>query len=143
MVRQDEVTHISGEEQTYDILLIDVKKIGNRIRLARESIPITQAELAKKIKRSAMTVSHIENGQRSQINPTCIREIADALGKSEAFIYGLSEELIMDTTTAPTPPRKVSPALKTVWSDVVSLPLHQQTNVADILRAMLTFQKAR
>ncbi len=143
MNQQDNVTCIPGDEQASDFLLIDIKKVGDRIRQAREAVAMTQAELAEKIGKSAMTVSHIENGQRSQVNPACIHEIAIILGKSEAFIYGLPEELITDASTVPTPPQKISPALNTVWSDVVSLPIPQQTSVAHILQAMLTFQKAR
>ena len=49
----------------------------------------------------------------------------------------LSEELIMDTTTTPTPPGSIG----TQNCGAIVSYLHQQTNVADILRAMLTFRK--
>ncbi len=57
---------------TYDIIIIynvykymiTAKKIGNKIRLLRENLGLSQAELAKKMNFSRVTITHIEAGKR-------------------------------------------------------------------------------
>lgn len=62
--------------------------IGDRIRTRREELGLTQQELGEKLGyKSRATVNKIELGQRN-LKQSKIKEIADALGTTPAYIMG-------------------------------------------------------
>jgi transcriptional regulator with XRE-family HTH domain len=117
--------------------LIDVYRIGQKIRKAREKAGLTQQQLGKAVGLTWVTISQIENGKRVQLNPKRMREIAKALGKTEAYIYDLHEpDAIVHLSGS-----ESRPILAKVWGEVCSLPLSQQTRIAYIIKEMLSLQR--
>lgn len=69
--------------------------IGKRIKKARESANMTQAELAEKISSLRETVAYYETGQRDIKTGTLIR-LAKTLGVSADYLLGLPVSLSVD-----------------------------------------------
>lgn len=59
--------------------------VGQRIREARERIPLSQRELADRIEMSYAQLSRIEKG-RSMPRPATVRLIAEKLGVSASWL---------------------------------------------------------
>jgi transcriptional regulator with XRE-family HTH domain len=117
--------------------LIDIYRIGQRICEAREKAGLTQQQLGQAVGLTWVTISQIENGKRTQLNPKRMREIAKALGKTEAYIYDFCEP---DATTHLSC-SEASPILAEAWEEVRSLSLTQQTRIAYIIKGMLSLQR--
>lgn len=66
-------------------------EVGSRIRQARETRQLTQAELAEKAGLPAAAISHFETGIRLPGTST-LRKLADALGVSLDFLLGRTAE---------------------------------------------------
>jgi transcriptional regulator with XRE-family HTH domain len=68
--------------------------IYERIRALREELGLTQEELAQKVGyRSRSSINKIEAGQRD-INQSQIKDFADALGVSPAYLMGWTDEKV-------------------------------------------------
>jgi transcriptional regulator with XRE-family HTH domain len=68
-----------------------MKTLGDRIRVAREQLGITQSELARRVKVRPQTVNQWESGAKSPSRDS-ITEIVSATGKSASWLlYGSSE----------------------------------------------------
>lgn len=116
--------------------LIDIYRIGQRICKAREKAGFTQQQLGQAVGLTCVTISQIENGKRTQLNPKRMREIAKALGKTEAYIYGFCKP----NATIHFSRFEVPSVLTEAWEEVRSLPLPQQTQIAHIIKEMLSLQ---
>lgn len=66
---------------------MDLKIIGERIRLARERLGISQEELAMRIGKTQNAVSTYENGTRG-IHISELPVLAEALGVPIAYFFG-------------------------------------------------------
>lgn len=68
-----------------------MKTLGDRIRIAREAIGITQSELARRVRVRPQTVNQWESGAKSP-SRTSITELVAATGKSASWLlYGSHE----------------------------------------------------
>lgn len=69
------------------------KEIGNRVRLLREELRMSQDELATRLGyKSRSSINKIELGQRN-LTQSKIKALADALGVTPAYIMGWTDPL--------------------------------------------------
>ena len=61
--------------------------VGSRIKLIRQSLGMTQSELAKKMSVSKQAISKAESGNED-LSTTRVRKFADALGVTPGYIMG-------------------------------------------------------
>lgn len=89
------------------------KRIGERIRAAREKKGYTQAEVARVLGYTQTAVSKFERGER-EISLVDLRKIANLLGQPMSYFLSLEEEL------------RLSPAIAEVLTDlsVTVLPVY-------------------
>jgi len=137
--KRTKTTHSTfiDDDEAHTPELIDINRVGQRICKAREKAGLTQQQLGQAVGLTWVTISQIENGKRTQLNPDRIREIAKALGQTEAYIYDFRES----NATAQLSGSEVSPVLAEAWEEVCSLSLSQQTRIAHIIKAMLSLQR--
>lgn len=67
-------------------------KVGERIKLRREELGMTQTELAEKVQSTKQSIYKYENGIISNIPSDKIETIANALGVSPAYLMGWESE---------------------------------------------------
>jgi transcriptional regulator with XRE-family HTH domain len=67
----------------------DLSTIGKRLRAIRESLKLTQAELAKKVGLTQSAISHFEEGKRTP-SAQALEKIANGLGMSVDTLLGLA-----------------------------------------------------
>lgn len=73
-------------------LVVILMTIGNRIRVRREELGLSQKELARKLGYVSRTsISNIENDRRA-LRQKSIKAIADALQTTPSYIMGWEEE---------------------------------------------------
>lgn len=73
--------------------MIDEKTIAGRIKFGRNSVKMTQQELADKIGVSLITISRWENPDSGRCpNTLMLNKIADALGISVGYLFGLESD---------------------------------------------------
>lgn len=73
-------------------LVVILMTIGNRIRVRREELGLSQEELAHKLGyKSKVSICEIEKGRR-QLRQKSIKAIADALQTTPSYIMGWEEE---------------------------------------------------
>jgi phage repressor protein C with HTH and peptisase S24 domain len=78
--------------------------IADRVRVAREGLGISQPELAARVGMSQQGIAAIESGASRY--PRKLRELARALGKSEAWLLGEAEDKAVPVEpNTSTPPR--------------------------------------
>lgn len=65
-----------------------ITAVGERVRIARQSLGMTQEALAQQVGVSRITINQIENGRRKQLKPDALRKIAEATKKPEHYFYG-------------------------------------------------------
>ena len=69
-----------------------MKNVGDRIRIRREELGLTQSDLAKKLGyKSKSSITKIETGVHN-LTQSKIKAIADALDTTPAFIMGWNED---------------------------------------------------
>ena len=78
-------------------------KVGERIKLRREDIGMTQTELAEKVQSTKQSIYKYENGIISNIPSDKIEAIANALGVSPAYLMGWEGTLPLAKLMHPTP----------------------------------------
>ena len=69
---------------------MDYMAIGERVRISRKSLGITQEKLAEMIDVSTSFIGHIERGTR-KLSVETLASICKALGVSADFLMGLDE----------------------------------------------------
>ena len=75
------------------------KEIGNRIRIKREKMGMTQEQLASKLGyKSKSSITKIENGTRD-LRQKNIKAIADALDTTPSYLMGWDDEEASNTTS--------------------------------------------
>lgn len=126
---------IDESTQTPHSSLVDIYEIGQRICLAREEAGLTQQQLGQAVGLTWVTISQIENGKRKQLNPQRMQDIAKALGKTEAYIYGfpLPDSLYPSRSDVP-------PVLVEAWEEILSLSTSRQNRIGHIIKDMLSLQ---
>ena len=73
--------------------MIDESTIAGRIRFGRNSVKMTQQELADKIGVSLITISRWENPDSGRCpNTLMLNKIADALGISAGYLFGVESD---------------------------------------------------
>lgn len=73
--------------------MIDEKTIAGRIKFGRNSVKMTQQELADKIGVSLITISRWENPDSGRCpNTLMLNKIADALGISAGYLLGIESD---------------------------------------------------
>ncbi len=127
---------INESTQTPQSNLVDIYEIGQRICLAREKAGLTQQQLGQAVGLTWVTISQIENGKRTQLNPQRMREIAKALGKTEAYIYGLQLP-----NSPPLSHFNIPLVLVEAWEEMLSLSSSQQIRIGHIIKEMLSLQR--
>ena len=66
--------------------MIDMPQVGNRIRIQRKKMKLTQKELARRIKVNPHYISDIENGRRHPSADT-LDDLANALQMSLDYMF--------------------------------------------------------
>ena len=69
--------------------------VGRRIRSKRKSLGLSQEELAERMHVTAALISNYENG-KVDIKSSAMRELADKLGTSVAYLMDGEPEIDMD-----------------------------------------------
>lgn len=73
--------------------MIDESTIAGRIKFGRNSVKMTQQELADKIGVSLITISRWENPDSGRCpNTLMLNKIADALGISAGYLFGVESD---------------------------------------------------
>lgn len=73
--------------------MIDESTIAGRIKIGRNSVKMTQQELADKIGVSLITISRWENPDSGRCpNTLMLNKIADALGISAGYLFGVESD---------------------------------------------------
>lgn len=116
---------------------LDPRQVGERIRLARRGAQLSQTELAKRSGLSRVSISQLENGRRSHVNPSVLRRIAAAL--KEVNLFGAVAEPT-DQTERMGGAKAVSGPLLAIFERLSELPDHQQTKLAQILEGMFDWR---
>lgn len=75
-----------------DALPNDTTISGERIRLLRKGLNLTQAELAEKLGVKDSAVAKYENGRVTNIKRSVIKKMADLFNVSPSYIMGYSED---------------------------------------------------
>lgn len=75
-----------------DALPNDTTISGERIRLLRKQLNLTQAELAEKLGVKDSAVAKYENGRVTNIKRSVIKKMADLFNVSPSYIMGYSED---------------------------------------------------
>lgn len=77
---------------------------SKKIREARRAKGLSQNELAERVGVSRVSISHLENGQRSSIKPEILHRLAEVLEKPETYFY---REAVLSFDIFPEPLREV------------------------------------
>jgi transcriptional regulator with XRE-family HTH domain len=72
--------------------------LASKIRVKREELGLTQAELAKKTGLTQATISRLESGEVRQLKSEAIKSLARALGVSLDFLMGDKSRMDFDET---------------------------------------------
>jgi len=108
--------------------IVDYKKVGERIRGAREERHLTQAELAAKCGCTNNHVSHLETGQ-SKPSLTMLLRLSNALGKDlNYFILDtpyVAPECVIDSEIS-RKLRQCDPATLVAVNQMIDILLEQQ-----------------
>jgi transcriptional regulator with XRE-family HTH domain len=72
--------------------------LATKIRVKREEMELTQAELAKKTGLTQATISRLESGEVRQLKSEAIKSLAKALGVSLDFLVGDNPKMGFDET---------------------------------------------
>lgn len=112
-----------------------IEVVGNRVRQAREAAGLTQKELGTQARMSRITVSRIERGQRKQLKPAALRNIALATQRPEAYFYAVKSptETLEDVIER----SNMSQRLAVLLPRVTELPLVQQERLGGIIEDLL------
>lgn len=119
---------------------IDVKLIGDKIKMARKELELSQSELGDRVDLSRVSISQIENGKRQRVNPDIIRRIAETLNKPQAYFYGLTEN--RPKLKPARHSQKDSPLLDEVIQKLFSLPLPQRVRAAHLIDDLLSWRES-
>jgi transcriptional regulator with XRE-family HTH domain len=79
-------------DQTYNLNMAKAKTLGQKVRIERATLGLSQAELAERVGVSRQYVSDIERDSETiNIGNKTVLSLADALGISPAYLMGLTE----------------------------------------------------
>ena len=109
--------------------------IGNRVRVAREALDLTQEALAEKSGLSRVTISQLEHGYRRRVNPEVLRAIATATEQDETYFYAMytpNDGLVRFAEGV-----DLSPQLGALLPRLASLPPTEQSRLTALLEQML------
>lgn len=112
-------------------------QIGDRIRMRREELGITQDELARRLGyKSRSSVNKIELG-KSDIYQSQIIAFAKALNTTPAYLMGWDEEKT-EKARASIDLSKVDPRLLKLLDDVMSMPESQREKFFNMMISSLS-----
>lgn len=112
-------------------------RIGDRIRIRREELGMTQDELARRLGyKSRSSVNKIELG-KSDIYQSQIIAFAQALSTTPAYLMGWDEEKIEDAKSSINL-NKVDPRLLKLLEDVMNLPETQREKFFNMMISSLS-----
>lgn len=110
--------------------------IGRRLSAARRARGLSQADLAAATTISRVTISQIENGHRTRVNPSVLETLAAAVGTPFQQLYG--GPAVLDLLQ-PTP---LSPQFGVVLLKLVALPGPHQERVLRCIEHLLIWYEA-
>jgi len=70
--------------------------LAEKVRVKRDELGMTQAELAKKSGLTQATISRIENEEVQQLKSDALKALAQALGVTTDFLSGVKQRMDFD-----------------------------------------------
>jgi transcriptional regulator with XRE-family HTH domain len=135
--------HPAGQEGVHPHAAITA--VGERVRIARQSLGMTQEALAQHVGVSRITINQIENGRRKQLKPDALRKIAEATKKPEHYFYAVD-------TSDGDPPQdafrdivqqsNMSPQLGIVFLKLLALSRPHQERLGRLIEQLLLWYEA-
>lgn len=86
--------HMSAQtaDQTYNLSMAKAKTMGQKVRIERATLGLSQADLAEKVGVSRGYISDIERDSETiNIGNKTVLALAEALGVSPAYLLGLTD----------------------------------------------------
>lgn len=105
----------------------------NRLKTLRNSLNITQKELASFLGINQNTYSYWENG-KVKIDSDSLSKLSNYFGVSVDYILGISDEKKEDSVKTPSSENKVSPSLQTLYKVASELSEEQIQDVLDYIQ---------
>lgn len=116
------------------MIIIEVEVILlNRLKTLRNSLNITQKELASFLGINQNTYSYWENG-KVKIDSDSLSKLSNYFGVSVDYILGISDEKKEDSVKTPSSENKVSPSLQTLYKVASELSEEQIQDVLDYIQ---------
>ncbi|MDQ5822771.1 MAG: helix-turn-helix domain-containing protein [Chloroflexota bacterium] len=112
-------------------------RVGNMVRVARQTANLTQEDLAARLDVTRVTVNQIERGRRRTIDPDLLQAIARATGQEEAYFYGMHPPSAALARLADE--AHLSPRMREIMPTIASLPATQQDKLGSVLEQLLSF----
>ena len=78
-------------------------EVGRQVRIARQSVELTQHELGQKVGLSRVSINQIENGKRKQLKVKVLKDIAFVTNRPLNFFLPHSTNLEIMGNPAPPP----------------------------------------
>ena len=125
------------------MIIIEVEVILlNRLKTLRNSLNITQKELASFLGINQNTYSYWENG-KVKIDSDSLSKLSNYFGVSVDYILGISDEKKEDSVKTPSSENKVSPSLQTLYKVASELSEEQIQDVLDYIQFKKYQQKKK
>lgn len=112
-------------------------KLSEKVKVKREEMGLTQAELAKKADLTQATISRIENGEVEQLKSVALRSLARALGTTVDFLVGNMPKMDFDDTL------KADEDAKIIFRGYEKLDKEQKEQLKSFVKFLLDQEKKR
>jgi transcriptional regulator with XRE-family HTH domain len=111
--------------------------LGEKVRVKREEMKLTQAELAKKSGITQATISRIESGEVTQLRSDKLKGLAQTLGVTVDFLVGKKERMEFNDALAADENAKI------IFRGYEKLPDERRKQLRDFVNWLIEQEKKR